>query len=84
MVDPANDQLLSPIGSVGELLLEGGILARGYLHDEIKTKCAFISDPTWLPKEEGRRLYRTGDLVRYLPDGTLIYEGRKGTQIKLN
>ena len=84
VVDPANDQLLSPIGSVGELLLEGGILAQGYLHDDTKTKCAFISDPTWLPKGEGRRLYRTGDLVQYLPDGTLIYKGRKGTQIKLN
>ena len=90
VVDPANDQMLSPIGAVGELLLEGGVLAQGYLHDEAKTRQAFINDPAWAKVAEvgrkhlGRRFYKTGDLVRYLPDGTLRYIGRKDTQLKLN
>lgn len=72
---------LLPVGTVGELLVEGPILARGYLNDEEKTAAAFIEDPDWLlagvggrPGRRGR-LYKTGDLVRYNPDGTLTCSG---------
>ena len=36
-------------------------------------------------KQEGRtrRCYKTGDLVRYDADGSLIFEGRKDTQVKI-
>ena len=80
---------LSPIGAVGELLIEGPILARGYLNDDEKTVAAFINDPAWLlagvggrPGRRGR-LYKTGDLVRYNSDGTLSFVGRKDTQVKI-
>ncbi|KFY99001.1 hypothetical protein V500_01494 [Pseudogymnoascus sp. VKM F-4518 (FW-2643)] len=89
IVDPiALDQLL-PCGWVGELLLEGPIVGTGYLQDMDKTARAFIEDPTWLlrggPGCAGRRgrLYRTGDLVRYNADGTLVFIGRKDTQVKI-
>jgi amino acid adenylation domain-containing protein len=89
VVDPANHNKLAPLGSVGELLMEGPILARGYLKDLEKTKAAFISDPLWLVQGGGGflgrqgRLYKTSDLVRYDPNGNLVCVGRKDTQVKI-
>ena len=82
-----NSNKLSPIGCVGELLIEGPILARGYLNDQEKTAAAFIEDPPWAEHfgpGRRRRFYKTGDLVRYNPDGTLNFIGRKDTQVKLH
>lgn len=80
-----------PVGSVGELVIEGPTVARGYLNDEVKTAKAFITNPAWaanLPSEAGVfktvRMYKSGDLVRYNTDGSVNYIGRKDTQIKLN
>ncbi|KAF4429611.1 non-ribosomal peptide synthetase [Fusarium acutatum] len=89
VVDARNHNRLMPIGSIGELLVEGPIVARGYLGNESKTKEAFIEPPTWRAdvKVEGNgigRLYKTGDLVMYNSDGSLKYVSRKDTQIKLN
>ncbi|KAK1912672.1 hypothetical protein P3342_004608 [Pyrenophora teres f. teres] len=89
VVDPENHNRLAPLGSIGELLVEGPILARGYLNDMEKTEAAFIDDPAWLLEgyggHSGRqgRLYKTGDLVRYDADGNLVYLGRKDSQVKL-
>ncbi|KAI2479954.1 Nonribosomal peptide synthetase 3 [Pyrenophora tritici-repentis] len=84
VVNPDDHHRLAPLGSVGELLVEGPILARGYLDDVEKTAAAFICDPAWL-LEIGRRgrLYKTGDLVRYNADGDLVYMGRKDGQVKI-
>ncbi|TVY85160.1 Nonribosomal peptide synthetase, partial [Lachnellula suecica] len=79
VVEPSNHDLLAPIGCVGELLIEGPILARGYLDDPHKTSEAFIYDPAWT-SGNNRRLYKTGDLVRYNSDGSTTYLGRKDTQ----
>lgn len=91
VVDPNNYQRLLPIGAVGELVLEGCNVARGYLNNDQKTKESFISQPAWTkaPGFEGlfnrkERMYRTGDLVRYNPDGTICFISRKDTQIKFN
>ncbi|EFQ85269.1 hypothetical protein PTT_19820, partial [Pyrenophora teres f. teres 0-1] len=71
------------------LLVEGPILARGYLNDVDKTAAAFIDDPVWLLEgyegHTGRqgRLYKTGDLVRYDNDGNLVCLGRKDSQVKV-
>lgn len=84
VADPGDHQKLAAVGAVGELLVEGPILAQGYLDDPERTAAAFVEDPAWL-LEAGRRgtVYKTGDLVRYHPDGTLAYLGRKDTQIKI-
>ena len=75
---------LCPLGVVGELLLEGPILAREYLHDEVRTKQAFLDAPAWLPDDShDRRMLRTGDLVQYSIDGTLRFCGRRDGQVKL-
>ncbi|EUC27911.1 hypothetical protein COCCADRAFT_110508 [Bipolaris zeicola 26-R-13] len=90
IVHPENHSILVPPGSVGELLVEGPILARGYLEDEEMTNAMFVHDPIWLlegckdyPGRSGK-LYKTGDLVHYNnSDGTLAYVGRKDGQVKI-
>jgi len=79
IVDPSNHDRLVPIGCVGELLIEGPILARGYLNDPDKTSKAFIRNPMWASGRNDR-FYKTGDLCRYNSDGTITYLGRKDTQ----
>ena len=89
VVDRSNHDRLVPVGCIGELLIEGPILARGYLNDSQKTHASFITDPAWSLRvqdggESPRRMYKTGDLVRYNSDGTLSYVGRKDSQVKLH
>lgn len=88
VVDPDDHNRLSGVGMVGELLLEGPILADGYLNDPVKTAASFIVDPEWttmLSGPSGRRFYKTGDLVQQDPQGHFNYIARKGddTQVKL-
>ncbi|KAL0943845.1 nonribosomal peptide synthetase [Colletotrichum truncatum] len=92
VVEPENHDLLAPIGAVGELLVNGPILARGYLGDELETSRAFVSDLVWQQDEvlrrlwsndDAYRLYKTGDLVRYNTDGSLNFLGRRDAQIKV-
>ncbi|KAI6543835.1 NRPS [Pyricularia oryzae] len=90
IVDPADATKLAPLGSVGELYLEGPLVGQGYLADPDKTASAFVHDPPWLlagssthPGRRGR-LYKTGDLFRYDPRGNLVFVGRKDTsQLKI-
>lgn len=58
-----------PIGVVGELLIGGDGLAKGYRHRPDLTAERFVTI-------RGQRLYRTGDLARYRPDGTILCLGR--------
>ena len=68
IVDPGNHDKLVPIGTIGELVMEGPILARGYLNDESRTSAAFINTPAWAREESGirrpLRIYKTGDLAQ--------------------
>jgi amino acid adenylation domain-containing protein len=90
VVNTATGDSLMPLGSIGELYLEGPLVGAGYLGDLEKTAAAFIEDPPWLlrggPGQPGRRgrLYKTGDLVRYNLDGRLTFIGRKDAQVKIN
>lgn len=92
VVEPDNHHKLVPLGAVGELLVEGPILARGYLNDTKRTTEAFIEPPGWFStfyernnewSRRGGRMYKTGDLVQYNPDGSLTFVGRKDTQVKI-
>jgi brevianamide F synthase len=86
LVSPDDVEQLVCIGEVGELLIEGPTVGRGYLDDPDRTAAAFISAPGWLKeiRDYGdSRLYLTGDLMRYEADGSLCYVGRKDSQIKL-
>ncbi|KAK7983690.1 mitochondrial membrane protein [Apiospora arundinis] len=85
IVNPSNHELLTPIGAVGELLLEGPSMARGYSGEPERTGAVFIQHPSWLKKMENQRsaLYKTGDLVRYNTDGLLRFISRKDNQVKI-
>jgi len=69
-------------GSVGELLIGGAGLARGYLNDPALTAERFADDPCGGDPPRAR-MYRTGDLVRQLPGGDLDYVGRLDDQVKI-
>lgn len=95
IVDPQDVNRLAPVGAVGELVVEGRLVARGYLNNEEQTRRAFIDAPKWMHKLKletsdasgsapERKLYRTGDLVRYNADGSILYMARKDTQVKVN
>ncbi|KAH7042794.1 non-ribosomal peptide synthetase [Macrophomina phaseolina] len=87
IVEPDDHHALAPIGCVGELLVQGPALARGYMNDVDRTRDSFIDDVAWLPLRaagQAPRFYKTGDLVRYrVADGAIEYVGRKDTQVKL-
>ncbi|KAF3492239.1 peptide synthetase [Arthroderma uncinatum] len=86
VVDQHDHNKLVPIGSVGELVIEGPIIAREYINRPEKNAETFVKDPSWLYDfrwGRGSRFYKTGDLVQYAVDGTVRYVGRKDTQIKL-
>ena len=73
---------LASLGGVGELLLGGDGLARGYLKRPSLTAERFVPNP-W-SAEPGGRLYRSGDLARRLAGGEIDFLGRLDDQIKLN
>ncbi|KAL7925987.1 hypothetical protein ACQKWADRAFT_329035 [Trichoderma austrokoningii] len=83
VVEPSNCRQPVPVGCVGELLIEGPMLARGYLNVSDDVAANWMKDVDWLPGGK-KRLYRTGDLVRRLADGTFEYMGRMDTQIKIH
>ncbi|KAJ6114384.1 hypothetical protein N7486_000162 [Penicillium sp. IBT 16267x] len=73
VVDIRNPSLLSPIGCVGELWLEGDMLSG-----------ETVDSPAWLVIGSsacgGRtgKVQPTGDIVRLQEDGSLVFVGRKG------
>jgi amino acid adenylation domain-containing protein len=68
-----------PIGQVGELVVGGDGVARGYRGDPELTAARFRPDP----RNPSGRLYLTGDLVRRRPDGALEFAGRADRQVKI-
>ncbi|KAF4415037.1 nonribosomal peptide synthetase [Fusarium acutatum] len=88
IVDSNDPDKLLPIGEVGEILIEGPTVGRGYLGNSQATKSAFIQPPVWLHRilqdpDHSSRLYRTGDLGRYNYDGSLDFVSRIGSQVKV-
>ncbi|WP_175956069.1 non-ribosomal peptide synthetase [Burkholderia sp. BCC0405] len=75
LVDPHLQPV--PPGMVGEILVGGAGVARGYLGRDALTAERFIVDAA------GNRLYRSGDLGRIDAHGRLEYRGRADQQVKL-
>lgn len=75
------DQDLDPLppGSLGEICIGGEGVALGYLNKDKLTAENFIEDPF----RPGGRMYLTGDIGRKLPDGNIVFTGRKDAQVKI-
>jgi len=77
-----DDQLRQcPEGTVGEIVVTGDGVSKGYLNDDPMTQSKFLCSA---PKasEEGP-MYRTGDLGRYLVNGAIEFLGRRDEQVKI-
>ena len=70
-----------PRGVSGELWIGGAGVSLGYLGRPELTAERFRPDP-WHPAAPGV-MYRTGDRVRRRRDGSLEYQGRLDTQVKV-
>lgn len=69
-----------PIGQPGEIYISGDNVGQGYLHMPDMTAAHFSQDPF---RKQPSRMYRTGDIGKYLPNGEIIYLGRKDGQVKI-
>ncbi|AII12671.1 Non-ribosomal peptide sythetase [Lactococcus lactis subsp. lactis NCDO 2118] len=65
-------------GEIGELLVSGVQIARGYVNAPELTNEKFLDNPFG-----SGRIYKTGDLVKKLPDGAFEYHGRNDSQVKV-
>lgn len=72
-------KMICPVGVEGDIYIGGTGLAEEYLKDKEKTKEKFISHPL-----TGKRLYDTGDAGKYAEDGSIIFLGRRDSQVKIN
>ncbi|KAF2102365.1 nonribosomal siderophore peptide synthase Sid2 [Rhizodiscina lignyota] len=70
--DPRNSSLLSPIGCLGELRLEGSFLST----ESIKSPAWLVAGSSAYVGRTGR-VHSTGDMVRLRDDGSLIFVRRK-------
>ena len=66
-------------GEIGEMAIRSQYVSPGYWHRPDLSKTKFCSDPAG----GDNRLYLTGDLGRMLPDGCLVYKGRKDFRVKV-
>ncbi|KAH8704863.1 hypothetical protein BGW36DRAFT_366324 [Talaromyces proteolyticus] len=76
---------MAPIGAVGELLIQGPLVGRGYINRPDENSRAFIKN-CFLPADHPAAnfsVYRTGDLARYSEDGSINLLGRKDHQVKI-
>ena len=70
-----------PVEVLGELILTGSGLSRGYFGDEPATATRFPSDFDLFG--ERHRIYATGDLAFFQENGNLVFCGRKDRQVKV-
>jgi amino acid adenylation domain-containing protein len=70
-----------PAGVVGEIVIGGYGVARGYHRRDDLTAQAFVPDSLCGTPTE--RVYRTGDFGRRYPDGMIAFLGRRDDQVKV-
>ena len=75
----SKELLIQPMGVVGELVISGLGVARGYLNQLELNKEKFMPNPF----VKGERMYLSGDMACWLPNGEIKYLGRKDSQVKI-
>lgn len=73
-----NDEVITD-DTIGELVIGGIGVARGYLNRDDLTREKFFDNE----KICSHKMYRSGDLARWYDDGNIEFLGRKDLQIKL-
>lgn len=71
-----------PIGIEGEIMIEGGTVARGYLNKPLMTRQKFMKCQFF--EGNSNVMYTTGDRGKRLPDGGIEFLGRSDNQVKIN
>lgn len=64
-------------GEVGEIIIVGPSVSKGYMNNPAKTQEAFF-------EYQGQPAYKTGDAGQMTGDGLLLYNGRIDFQVKLH
>ncbi|CRG90441.1 Hydroxamate-type ferrichrome siderophore peptide synthetase [Talaromyces islandicus] len=77
VVSGGSEFSLLPRGAVGEFCFGGDQVGQGYLNQPDLTSEKFLNHAQF------GRLYRSGDFGRLLPDGSLMFVGRRDDQVKL-
>jgi amino acid adenylation domain-containing protein len=72
---------LAGVGELGEIHVRTPYLSKGYLNDSDLTDARYIQNPYISAADD--KLYRTGDLGRYMPDGAVMFYGRKDGQVSV-
>jgi len=75
------DRVPVPVGKEGEIYIGGAGVACGYLNRPEMTAERFLPDP--FGEKAGDRIYRTGDIGSWLPDGKIVFIGRRDHQVKV-
>jgi acyl-CoA synthetase (AMP-forming)/AMP-acid ligase II/aryl carrier-like protein len=86
LVDPEDTNNLTPIGGVGEILVEDPLSANEYLNNQSLDELDPIDAPAWYKSENlalNPKFYKTGILAKYLWDGVLSPLGRKDDQAEI-
>lgn len=71
-----SEELLLPLGEIGEIVVQGPVVTREYYHRPEQTALAKISEPA-----SGRFWHRMGDLGYFDDQGRLWFCGRKSHRV---
>ncbi len=70
-----------PLGAKGEFFVGGPGLAEGYLNNQLLTRERFIYCHNL--EKHPIKLFKTGDIGYQLPNGDIVFTGRKDFQVKI-
>lgn len=77
LVEPQYQEFLAPVGSIGEICIEGGIVSNGYVGEDVdQSQNAFVCSD--FLQGTISQVYRTGDYGKYdIESGEIIFLGRR-------
>jgi len=76
----AEDGCILPFGAAGEIAIGGDVLSPGYINNTNLSHEEFVNGSKVI---DGERIYKTGDHARFLPNGELLFLGRKDDQVQI-